>query len=311
MKRVAVVALGGHAILPKVGRLSIERQFVSARRAMRQILSLASNGWNLVLSHGNGPQVGNILIQVESAMGKAYPVPLSVAVAESEGEIGYVIQQSLYNELSLKGLERLIITVLTQVLVDMEDPAFSNPSKPIGPFYGDTEARELARKGIALAHFPEVGWRRIVPSPRPIKIIEAEAIRRLVAQDIVVIAAGGGGIPVSLEQGQLRGVDAVVDKDLASAVLARDVEAELFMILTDVPKVVVNYGKPNSVSLDRLTVSEARWYSSEGHFPPGSMGPKIEAAVQFVKESGRSAIITSPAEATRAMGGRGGTLVVP
>ncbi len=308
---VAVVALGGHAILPKRARPTVGRQFLYTRRAMRHILYLLHQGWKLVITHGNGPQVGNILIQVESALGKAYSIPLYVAVAESEGEIGYVIQQSLYNELSAQGLAQPIVTVLTQVRVDPKDPAFQTPTKPVGPFYGEAEAESLRRKGMVVAHYPGQGWRRVVPSPRPVEIIEASALRKLVAQDIIVIAAGGGGIPVCQRRGGLKGVDAVIDKDLASAVLARDIGAELLLILTDVRKVALNYMQPGHTEIDRMTVAEALHYSRQGHFPPGTMGPKVEAAVQFLQGGGRRAIITTPEGVAEALEGRGGTEVVP
>jgi len=234
---------------------------------MGHVLRLVEEGWSLVITHGNGPQVGHILIRSEAAAGKAYAIPLSVAVAESEGEIGYVIQQSLYNELAAHRISRPIVTVLTQVLVDRRDPAFASPTKPIGPFLSDAEVPRRRRKGATFAHFPGYGWRRIVPSPRPLEIIEGQTVRRLAEEDVIVIAAGGGGIPVYKVRGRLHGVDAVIDKDLASSVLAKDVGAELLLLLTDVRKVALDYGKPTQVDLASMTVAQAREYLAAGHFP--------------------------------------------
>ncbi|MBI4201813.1 MAG: carbamate kinase [Chloroflexi bacterium] len=311
MGHTALVALGGHAILRKDEPPTIARQFLHTRRAMRHLLQLVQQGWGLVLTHGNGPQVGHILIRSELARGKAYPVPLSVAVAESEGEIGYVIQQSLYNELAAAGLVRPIVTVLTQVVVDKDDPAFQHPTKPIGPFYPDEDAVILRRKGWPLAYAEGHGWRRVVASPRPVRIIEGEIVGRLAEQEVIVIAAGGGGIPVVEERGRLRGVDAVIDKDLASAVLAVSIHAELLLLLTDVRKAALDYGGPGHTDLDMLTVAQAEQYAREGHFPAGSMGPKVEGAVQFLKAGGRRAIITTPEALGPALDGLDGTVLVP
>ncbi|MBI4340288.1 MAG: carbamate kinase [Chloroflexi bacterium] len=311
MSPLALVALGGHAVLPKAQRPTIGRQFLYTRRAMRQVLLLVRQGWGLVITHGNGPQVGHILIRAEAARSKAYPIPLSVAVAESEGEIGYVIQQSLYNELSVAGIPRPIVTVLTQVLVDRDDPAFQQPTKPVGPFYTDAQAAPLRRKGLPMAYFQGYGWRRTVPSPRPLRIIEGETVRKLAQQDVIVIAAGGGGIPVAEVRGRLVGVDAVIDKDLASAVLAQGIQADVLLLLTDVRKVALAYQTPGQVDLDTMTVAQAEEYLAQGHFPPGSMGPKVEGAVQFVKAGGQRAIITTPEALPLALAGEDGTQIVP
>jgi len=311
MGRIALVALGGHALLPKRGQASIRSQFLHTRRAMGHVLRLVEEGWSLVITHGNGPQVGHILIRSEAAAGKAYAIPLSVAVAESEGEIGYVIQQSLYNELVARRISRPIVTVLTQVLVERRDPAFASPTKPIGPFLSDAEVPRRRRKGATFAHFPGYGWRRIVPSPRPLEIIEGQTVRRLAEEDVIVIAAGGGGIPVYKVRGRLHGVDAVIDKDLASSVLAKDVGAELLLLLTDVRKVALDYGKPTQVDLASMTVAQAREYLAAGHFPEGSMGPKVEGALQFVAASGHRAIITTPEALAGALVGQDGTQITP
>ncbi|MBI4311073.1 MAG: carbamate kinase [Chloroflexi bacterium] len=311
MAPLALVALGGHAILPKDMAPTIGRQFVYTRRAMRRVLTLVKGGWSVVLTHGNGPQVGHILIRAEAARRQAYPIPLSVAVAESEGEIGYVIQQSLYNELTFAGIHRPIVTVLTQVLVDKDDPAFAHPSKPIGPFLTDREAAPLRRRGVPLIHEEGRGWRRLVASPRPLQIIERDTVRRLTEAEVIVVAAGGGGIPVVEERGRLKGADAVIDKDLASTVLAQSVRADLLLLLTDVRKVALDYKKPGHRDLDSMTVAQAQEYHAAGHFPPGSMGPKVEGAVQFVMATGKRAIITTPEALAPALAGRDGTQVLP
>ncbi len=311
MKPLAVVALGGHAVLPKNERPSIGRQFLHTRQAMRHVLGLVTDGWGLVLTHGNGPQVGHILIRSEAATGEAYSIPLSVAVAESEGEIGYVIQQSLYNELAAAGISRPVVTILTQVLVDRADPAFAHPIKPIGPYYSDADARPMRDRGIDLVQFPDRGWRRVVASPRPLEIIEGSTVRQLAEHEVIVIAAGGGGIPVLEDKGRLKGVDAVIDKDLASAVLAGGIGAEMLLFLTDVPKVALNFQTPDQLELDSITVDEAEAYLREGQFAEGSMGPKVEGAIQFVKAGGRVAIITTPEALEGALVGRGGTRISP
>lgn len=295
--------------MPKDERPTMTAQFKHTQAAMRSILALTSKGQGLILTHGNGPQVGNILIRSELARGKAYDVPLSVAVAESEGEIGYVIQQALYNELRARRLSRPIITCLTQVLVDAGDAAFKRPTKPIGPFLPEEAARQLQREGVAVREEPPRGWRRVVASPRPVRIIEGQTVRRLAGLGVIVIAAGGGGIPVCERRGRLQGVDAVIDKDLASATLAKDVGAAELFILTDVPKAYLDFGSPRQRGLPRMTVREARDYLRAGHFPPGSMGPKVEAAAQFVERTGGRAVITSPGALNRALAGRDGTWV--
>lgn len=311
MNTIAVVGLGGHAILPKGEPASIEVQFEHARTAMRQLVNLIRRNWAVVITHGNGPQVGHILIRSEAARGQAYSIPLSVAVAESEGEVGYIIQQALYNELAQNQISKPVVTILTQVLVDPLDQAFDLPTKPIGPFYTYVEAAELLQQGISMTNFPNYGWRRVVASPHPLRIVEGSTIQRLVEQDVVVIAAGGGGIPVFEEQGQLHGIDAVIDKDLASAILAESVGAELLLFLTDVPKAYLNYQQSGQVDLGQITVAQAEAYLGEGHFLAGSMGPKMEAAIHFVKTTGHKTIITNPESLELALNGLEGTHIVP
>jgi len=287
------------------------RQFAQTSRAMHHILALVHGGRGLVLTHGNGPQVGHILIRAEAARKQAYTIPLSVAVAQSQGEIGYVIQQALYNEMAKGRFGRPIVSLLTQVLVDPLDPAFATPTKPIGPYYSDAQAEPLRRQGIPLAFFAGDGWRRVVASPRPLKIIEASAVRWLVEHGVVVVAAGGGGIPVYQVGNRLKGLDAVIDKDTASAVLAESIGADLLLILTDVPNVALNYQQPDQVDLDCMSAAEAERYLSQGHFPPGTMGPKVEAAIQFVRASRGKAIITTPEAMELALAGEDGTQIVP
>ncbi|MBI2971798.1 MAG: carbamate kinase [Candidatus Aenigmarchaeota archaeon] len=303
-----VAALGGNALLQRGQKLSVETQFANARKAAAVLAQLAKKH-QLVITHGNGPQVGNIMLQVEAALGRAYPVPLHVAVAESEGEIGYILEQSLLNELARRKLKKRIASMLTQVLVGKNDPAFQNPTKPIGPYYGKQHADALARKGFSMTKI-NGGYRRVVPSPKPLEILEAEAIRKLVKMGILVIAAGGGGIPVHRKGKALTGIDAVIDKDRASAVLARDVRADMLLIVTDVPCTYLDYGTKNQKAIRCMTVSQARHYIHEGHFAEGSMLPKVEAAADFVAHGGRKAVITDFASAEKALRGKAGTTMV-
>jgi len=267
----------------------------------------------VVITHGNGPQVGFILLRSELASHVLHTVPLDSCGADTQGAIGYMIQQSLYNEFLKRGMRKQAVTVVTQVVVDKDDPAFQNPTKPIGPFYTEEEAKRLAaERGWVVKDDAGRGWRRVVPSPIPQEIVEQEAIKALIEQGFVVIGVGGGGIPVvRQEDGSLRGVEAVIDKDYASSLLASGIGADLFLISTAVEKVALNYGQPNQVWLDRMTVAEAKRYLAEGHFPPGSMGPKIEAIIQFLERGGKEAIITSPENIERALAGETGTRIVP
>ncbi len=308
---LAVVALGGHSLLPKGERPTVKKQFTHTRRAMLRIVAMLKKGWDVVLTHGNGPQVGNILIRSEIAAGKAYAIPLSVAVAESGGEIGYIIQQSLHNEFQRARLKRAVVTVLTQVRVDPSDMAFQNPTKPIGPFYTSAQAASLEKRNIPVTFVTGYGWRRVVASPHPIEMIEADTVRRLASEDVVVIAAGGGGIPVVQQSGRLKGVDAVIDKDLASSCLAKALQADLLVMLTDVRFVALWFGTPNQKNLSQMTVAQAEQWLKEGHFPPGSMGPKVEAAIEFAKSTGNRAIISTPEVLDSALEGNDGTTISP
>jgi len=310
-KRV-VVALGGNAILQSKEKGSSEEQFNNVEKTCRQIAGMIKKGFEVVITHGNGPQVGNILIQNERARDIVPAMPLDVCGAESQGQIGYMIQQRLDNLFKEMGISYSVTTIITQVLVDEEDPAFTYPTKPIGPFYTEKEAKEFMKKNKEKwIEDSGRGWRKVVPSPEPIEIIEKEAIKALLEKNIIVIASGGGGIPViKKDGGVLQGVEAVIDKDLAGERLAFDVKADIFMMLTDVPKVAINFGKPYQKDLDRMNLSQAKTHLEEGHFPSGSMGPKVKAAIKFVELGGRCAIICSLRQALDALEGKAGTWII-
>ncbi len=304
---LAVVALGGNAILRRGEKQTAAQQFRNTLEAMKTILSLIKK-YNIVLTHGNAPQIGSLLIRSEAAANKTYSVPLHVAVAESEGEMGYMIEQSLYNVLSTHHIHKPVISVLTQVIVDKNDPLFKKPTKPVGPYYPRQKALAMMKRGMHMVKI-NGGYRRVVPSPRPLTIVEAPVIKKL-TQDAVVIAAGGGGIPVYKQNNRLKGIDAVIDKDLASACLAKSIGADYLIVLTDVPYAYLHYRTKKQKPLRRLTTRQAEQYVREGHFPPGSMGPKVEAAVQFVRAGGKKAIITNHEQLERALAGKAGTVVV-
>ena len=305
--KAVLVALGGNALLKKGQKESILTQFKNVEKTIEKISVLAKEHV-LTITHGNGPQVGSSLIRVEEAFGKAYSLPLEVVVAETEAEIGYIIQQSLYNFLKRHKIDLPVISVLTQVIVSKEDPAFKNPTKFIGPYYNAKQAVELKKQGMHIKADPRGGFRRVVASPLPLKIVEASAIKKF-TKEAIVIAAGGGGIPVVEERGNLRGVEAVIDKDLASAVLATDLGVELFIILTDVPCAYLDFGKPTQRPLRRITLKQAEQYIKEGHFGEGSMGPKIQAAINYLQKVNGLAIITSPEKISQALQQRDGTII--
>lgn len=310
MSSVITVALGGNALLQYGQEGTFEQQLANARLTAKQIVELIRRGYRVVITHGNGPQVGAILLQQEAGASQVPPMPLHACGAMSQGLIGYMIQQSLINELRRAGIDTPVATVITQVLVDRRDQAFRNPTKFIGPWYSEEEAKEKDKLGWIMKYDVGKGWRRVVPSPDPIKQVEIEAIRRMVEAGIIVIASGGGGIPV-VDEEELEGVDAVIDKDLAGERLASSLGSELFMILTDVEKVAINFKKENQTFLDTISVDEAKRYYDEGHFPPGNMGPKVLAAIRFVERTGKVAIITSLDKAVDALDGRTGTRIVP
>jgi carbamate kinase len=304
-----VAALGGNAIIKKGEQGTFAQQFRNTYESMGYIAHLIRAGHQVVLTHGNGPQVGFIMIQVEAAAGKVPTAPLHVDVAQSQGSMGYMIAQSLINQLHEHSIDISVAAVMTQVLVNTDDPAMTHPTKPVGAFYTRERAAELERLGHTVVEDSGRGWRRVVPSPRPIRIIETDIIKELVQAGTIVVACGGGGIPVAEENGALEGVDAVIDKDLASSLLAVEIKADVIMFLTTVERVAMNYNTPQQVELERLSLDEAQKYLSEGQFPPGSMGPKIEAAVEFVERGGERAIVCRPEYVVDALAGRAGTVI--
>ncbi|MBI1912445.1 MAG: carbamate kinase [Deltaproteobacteria bacterium] len=311
-KEKIIISLGGNAIVRRGEKGTIEEQFENARIACGYIANLVKAGHSIIITHGNGPIVGNIVIQNETAKNITPPMPLYICDADSEGGIGFVIQQSLYNRLHKTHNIKDVITVVTQVVVDASDPAFKQPAKPVGPFYSKEEAKTLiSEKGWIMAEDSNRGYRRVVPSPKPKRVVEADAIGRLAAQGIIVIAAGGGGVPVIEidEEGTLAGIDAVIDKDLATSLLARQVKAERFINLTQIDRVYLNFGKPDQTGLSELSVEDARKYMNAGQFAAGSMGPKIEAAIEFLEGGGKEVIITTPELIEEAMQGRAGTRI--
>jgi carbamate kinase len=311
VNRSAVVALGGNAITRKEVEDTIANQFANTRDSLGGLIELVRDDYSLVISHGNGPQVGNAILRVELGRGRAPILPIGICVADTEGGMGYMIAQSLYNRLLLEKLDREVVTIITQVIVDEDDPELADPKKYIGQFYSEEQAVSFQKEhGWVMKQDVNRGWRRVVGSPLPKSIVEAETIKRLVDSGIIVIAAGGGGIPVYVESnGTLEGVDAVIDKDRASALLAEQIGAELLVILTGVDQVALNFGKENQCWLDHLTIAEAEKYLVEGQFPPGSMGPKIEAAVKFLRAGGRRVVISSIEMASEAVHGKAGTLI--
>jgi carbamate kinase len=309
MSRV-VVALGGNALLRRGDEDSAEVMRKNARMAAERVADVASLGWELVVTHGNGPQVGRILLQNEAARDWVHPMPLDVCGAESQGQIGYLLQVTIGDVFYERGMERPVATVVTFTRVRPDDPAFQEPTKPIGPHYEEAEARRLAaERGWHVAPGPEGEWRRVVPSPKPYSIVEAPVIRDMAQRGVVVIGCGGGGVPVIEEGPRLVGVEAVVDKDLASSILARDVEAEVLLICTDVDGVYEEYGTPEQRLVDRMTSEEAEQGLEAGAFPAGSMGPKVEAATSFVRGSDRQAVICALDDAPEALRGNAGTTI--
>jgi carbamate kinase len=306
-----VVALGGNALLRRGAEDTPEEMRRSARLAAERIADIAEAGWEVVVTHGNGPQVGRILLQQEAAAEWATPMPLDVCGAQSQGQIGYMLQVATGDVFFERGDERPVVTVLTLTRVRPDDPAFEDPAKPVGSYYQEEEAKRLAaERGWHVRPAPDGGWRRVVPSPDPYSIVEAPVIRALVAEGAVVIASGGGGVPVVEEGPRLVGVEGVVDKDLAAAILARDVGAQTMMILTDVDAAYRNYGSPEQERLARLSTDEAREMLDRGEFGSGSMGPKVLGAIRFVESGGRRSVIGSLDRALDALDGEVGTTIV-
>ena len=312
-RKLAVVAFGGNALLRPEDRGTQEEQIARARQAARWLAEVVRQQYELLVVHGNGPQVGNILIQNEEASTKIPPQSLDVCVAQTEGSMGFLLQQAIRNRLESIGLGGEVSTILTEVEVDVADPGFKRPSKPIGPFFTRYRAEALERDlGWTMQEDAGRGWRHVVPSPRPLRILNIRTIERMLESAAVVIAAGGGGIPVVRgRDGQWRGVEAVIDKDFASALLAAELKSELYIVLTGVAQVAIDYGKPSQRFVGRLTVAEAQRYQAEGQFPAGSMGPKIEAALQFVRSTGQQVLITDVEHLREALEEKAGTLIVP
>ncbi|MGA2175986.1 MAG: carbamate kinase [Verrucomicrobiota bacterium] len=311
--KTVVIAIGGNSLIQDARHQSVPDQYAAVVDTVRHITDLLQRRCRVVITHGNGPQVGFILLRSEHSRGVLHQVPLDSIVADTQGALGYQLQQALENEFRRRGLKKSVATVVTQTLVDESDPAFAKPTKPIGEFYTREQAAERMRvEQWTMAEDSGRGWRRVVASPKPVRIIEAQVVRHLVKAGYVVVAAGGGGIPVVAdERGLLRGVPAVIDKDLASAVLARQIGADLLMISTSVEKVCLNFGRPDQQELDSMTVAQAKEFAAQGHFPPGSMLPKVEACVHFLQSGGREAVITCPSKLSLALDGGGGTRLMP
>jgi carbamate kinase len=310
MKKLAVVAIGGNAVNRPGEKPTAENMLSAIEEAMGYLVDMLDE-YDIVITHGNGPQVGNILIQQEMAKEVIPPFPIDVNDAQTQGSLGYMIVQALRNQLAERGLNREVAALITQIVVDKNDEAFKKPSKPVGPFYTEEEARKLMmEKGWIMKEDAGRGWRRVVPSPKPLDIVEKEIIQMLLKNDVIVVAAGGGGIPVVRENGKLKGIEAVIDKDRASALLAIEINADELIILTGVEKVALNYGKPNQTFVDTLIVDDAMKYLKEGHFPAGSMGPKIEAAIDFVSATNKTCLITDMRKLKEALSGKTGTRIV-
>ena len=309
-KPLLVIALGGNALQNKNEKLTIESQIKNSQKVAQQIVPLL-NKYRVVLTHGNGPQVGNCVIRVEQSLGKAYKLPLDVCVADSEGEIGYILEQSFLNEFQKNKMKHGVASLLTQVLVDNKDKAFKNPTKPIGNFYTKAEIKKTKKAFVYQEEKDRKGYRVIVPSPKPIKILEVDTIKLLSNKNTLVICAGGGGIPIIKKGNKYEGVEAVIDKDLASSCLAKSLNADLFIILTGEEFVYTNYKTKKQKALRKLSIKDALKYANQNQFPKGSMGPKIEAAIEFVKSKGKNknakVIITSPTKLKQSLLGKSGT----
>jgi carbamate kinase len=310
---VAVVALGGNAISNPNEPDNIANQFRHTRDALAGVAGLVERGYRVAVTHGNGPQVGNALLRVELSKDQTPMLPLGIIVADTEGGMGYMIEQCLQNIMLRRNIQRDVVTIVSQVVVDPKDPALQNPTKFIGQFYPEAEAQRLAAtEGWTVKPYGERGWRRVVGSPQPLQILNGSRIKDLIAAGCIVIAAGGGGIPVYRKaDGWLEGVDAVIDKDRASAILARDIGAQELFILTEAEFVALNYGKPAQQNLSRATLSQIEGYFRDGHFPPGSMGPKIEAAMNFLRSGGKRVIISALSKFMESLDGTSGTTIVP
>ena len=311
-RKIALIAFGGNAILPNNQRGLQSEQIKNAQRAAQLMIHIVKKGYDLIIVHGNGPQVGNLLIQMEESITKIPPFSLELCDAMTEGSMGFMLEKALTNELRKNSVDKEVATLITQVVVDRDDPAFDNPSKPIGPFYSKYRASMLKKqRNWKMIEDAGRGYRKVVPSPKPIDVVPKYVIRDLVHAGKIVIAAGGGGIPVIINgNGLFQGVEAVIDKDYAASMLAREAKAELFIILTNVSRVYLNYDKPDKESISVLPVDKAQEYLAHGQFPPGSMGPKIEAAIEYIQNGGEKVIITSANHLKASLINRSGTRIV-
>ena len=312
MKDKIIVALGGNAIAGQHEKGDIHQQFANTRRSMIGIIEILKKDYNMVITHGNGPQVGNALIRIEESRHVVPMLPLGVVVADLEGGMGYMIQQCLENKLHDMNVKKEVVTILTQVLVNKDDPVIKNPTKFVGPFYNKEDVETLRKhRGWIMKEDKGRGYRRVVASPIPVGIVEKNTIKRLVEMGIVVIAAGGGGIPVYIDDnGWFEGVDGVIDKDLASAVLGNQIGAKKMVILTAIDRVAINFNETNQEFIDKLTINEAEKLMTEGQFPAGSMGPKMQAAINFIRGGGEEVVITSIDNAAEALSGNTGTKII-
>jgi carbamate kinase len=310
--KTAVVAIGGNSLIQDNNKRDVRYQWDAVRETCEHVACMIKEGWRVVLTHGNGPQVGFILRRAELAAHEVHTVPLDLIVADTQGSIGYMLQQALRNSLRAMGIAQNVISIVTQTLVERNDPAFEKPDKPIGGFLSEADAHTFEAEGWSVVEDAGRGWRRVVASPQPLEIIELDAIRMALQNDYVVVAGGGGGIPVARnERGELRGLYAVIDKDRASSLLATGLGADLFLISTGVEQVAINFNKPDQKWLNRITLKEARRYLHEGHFARGSMLPKVEAIVRFLERGGPQALITNTPNIDRALRGETGTWFVP
>jgi len=312
-RKIALIAFGGNAILPKEQRGLQSEQMKNAQKAARLISHIVKKGYDPIVVHGNGPQVGNLLIQMEESINKVPPFSLEVCDAMTEGSMGFMLEKAIINELRKNSIDKHIASLITQVVVDKEDSAFNNPTKPVGPFYSKYRAQMLKRqKKWEMVEDAGRGYRKVVPSPKPIDIVPKKVLYDLVHSGKIVIAAGGGGIPVIINgRGLFQGVEAVIDKDFASSLIAREVAADLFIILTNTKCVYLDFGTPREKPLKKITIEQALKHLKEGQFPPGSMGPKIEAAVEYIKNGGKKVIITSANHLKAALINRSGTTIIP